>query len=211
MRKLLFILILMLIFISVGGYVAVSFDLLPEKITNFYNEHFSFVTGIASVIGLLAFTSTSKIKSTDFESEEIEKFKSLIKTAEELEEIEQNKNQTAKDLQNLERKKKVMEISVKKAGLVLFYREQNKKHTEIVKSKIEDDKELKNAIEELIEATSKLSALQEEIESDENVEIIKEILETNMQKNSNEYEDPVVLILNKITKRMASTLSILYR
>ncbi len=211
MRTLLLLSILGLIIVSAGGYIAVSFDILPVGMTEFYNDHFSFVTGIASVIGLLAFASTNKIKSTDFESEEIEKFKSLMRTAEELEEIEHNRNQTEKDLQELERKKKVMEISVKKAGLVLFYREQNSKHTEIVSSKIESDKELKNAIEELIEASSKLSALQEEIESDENVDIIKEILEVSKRKSGDKHEDPVLLMLSKLAEKMASSLNVLFR
>ncbi|HFU75784.1 MAG TPA: hypothetical protein ENK66_05995 [Arcobacter sp.] len=182
-------------------------ELLPENASKFYNEHFSFVTGIASIIGLLAFASSKKIKSTDFENEEIEKFKSLIKTAEELESIEQNKAQTTQDLKDLERKKKLMEISIKKAGLILFYKEQSRKYSEIVTSKIENDKELKNAIEEVSESKNKLTALQEEMEKDENVDIIRVILEESEMKNvKREPTDPFELIILTLGEKAAEML-----
>lgn len=179
LRGILFFLILSLIIIFVVGYGGVTLNLLPENIANYYTEHFSFVTGLASVIGLLALASSRKIKTTDFESEEIEKFQSILKATKELEEIEQNKSQTTIEIQDLERKRKVMEISVKKAGLVLFYREQLRKSTEVALNKIESDDELKSAIEEFTEASSKLVSLEEEIELDDNVEIIRDLLNFN--------------------------------
>lgn len=211
-RTLLLIIILGLILITVGGYVADVFKLLPENISKFYDEHFSFVTGVASVIGLLAFASSKKIKSTDFESEEIEKFKSLMKTAEELEAIEQNKAQTAQELKDLELKKKVMEISIKKAGLILFYKEQNRKYSEIVNDKIDNDKELKNAIEEVSESKAKLNALAEEIEQDENIDIIRVILEENERKNgAREPTDPFELLVIKMGKKASELISSIAR
>jgi len=179
---------------------------LPESIANIYKEHFTFVTGLASVVGLLAFASSNKIKSTDFESEEIEKFKSLMKTAEDLEKMEKDKSQTSKDIQALEMKKKVMEVSVKKAGLVIFYREQHRKYSEIVLTKIESDKELKSAIEEIKASIAKLNTLQEEIKTDENVEIIDEILLTSKEKIGIYIDDPVLIAMDKIGKKIASFL-----
>ncbi len=211
-RTLLLVSILALILITVGGYVADLFELLPENVSKFYDEHFSFVTGVASVIGLLAFASSKKIKSTDFENEEIEKFKSLMKTAEELEAIEQNKAQTAQDLKDLERKKKVMEISVKKAGLILFYKEQNRKYSEIVAGKIDNDKELKGAVEEISESKAKLNALLEEIEQDENIDIIRTILEENERKNNpRESKDPFELLVDKLSKNASELIRNLTR
>jgi hypothetical protein len=210
-RGILLTLILAIIGLTAGGYIADALGVLPEKWSNLYSEHFSFVTGIASVIGLLAFASSRKIKSTDFDSEELEKFKSLMETAEELEAIEENKNQTAKDLQDLERKKKVMEVSVKKAGLVLFYRDQNKRHTEYVKKALEDDPELKKSVAEIIEAQSRIKALNEEIESDENVEIIRDILEESLHDTDKTRKDPVEELLEDVGKLVVKSVNNIFR
>jgi hypothetical protein len=101
-------LLLGLIFFTVGGYVALQFGWLSERIASFYQQHFTFATGLASILGLLAFASSRKIKSTDFASEELEKLKGLLAAAEELETIERNKSKTEQEISELERKKKLV-------------------------------------------------------------------------------------------------------
>ena len=202
-RLIIFIVIVLLIIISIGGYVASYAGWLSSELASLYTTHFSFVTGLASVIGLLAFVSTKKIRSTDFESEELEKLKSLMKAAEELQTIELNKSQTEKQLLELERKKKLMEISVKKTGLILFYKSQIERYEPVIKQKIESDTELKLAVKESIEARERLKSLNEEIESDENIEIIKSILE-----KQEPITDPILFAIDMLAKSIAKKIHI---
>ena len=201
-RVIIFIAIVLLIIISIGGYIASYSGWISEDLKNLYSTNFSFVTGLASVIGLLAFASTRKIRSTDFESEELEKLQNLMKAAEELQAIESNKSQTEKELLELERKKKLMEISVKKAGLVLFYQSQIERYEPVIKQKIEIDHELKLAVKESLEARERLKSLSEEIEIDENMELIKSILEKQEPVKSEEVNDPIILAFNSIIKAL---------
>lgn len=199
-RVTIFIAIVFLIILSIGGYIASYAGWLSEDLKNLYGTNFSFVTGLASVIGLLAFASTKKIRSTDFESEELEKLQSLMKAAEDLQAIESNKSQTEKELLELERKKKLMEISVKKAGLVLFYQSQIERYEPIIKQKIENDHELKLAVNESLEARERLKSLGEEIEIDENMELIKSILGKQPPEKIQEINDPIVMAFNSVIK-----------
>lgn len=194
-RLIIFIAITLLIFITIGGYVASHAGWLSNDLASLYSTHFSFVTGLASIISLLAFVSSKKIRSTDFESEELEKLQSLMKAAEDLQAMELNKSQTEKQLLELERKKKLMEISVKKTGLVLFYKNQVERYDPIIKQKIESDAELKVAIKESLEARERLKSLNEDIESDENVEIIKSILE-----KQDDITDPLMFAIDLFLK-----------
>jgi phage pi2 protein 07 len=207
-RVIIFLAIVVLIIISIGGYVASSAGWLSEELSNLYTSHFSFVTGIASVVGLLAFASTKKIRSTDFESEELEKLQSLMKAAQDLESLESNKSQTEKQLLELERRKKLMELSIQKAGLVLFYKNQLERYEPVILSKIKGDHELQVAIKESIEARDKLSSLNEEIEKDENVELIKSILDKQNDENSSQTDDPILLAFDFVSKALTKFMRI---
>ena len=175
-RIILFISIILLIVLTVGGYIATSAGWLSVELAHFYKSHFSFVTGLASVVGLLAFASSKKIKSTDFEQEELEKLKRLMSTANELEDLESNKYQTEQELQELSHRQKIMELSVQKAGMVLFYKHQLERHEPQILDKIKNDKELGLAVREYTEAQSRLNSLNEEIEQDENADLMRQIL-----------------------------------
>lgn len=207
-RVILFIAIVLLILVSVGGYIASYAGWLSDDLKSLYSTHFSFVTGLASVIGLLAFASTRKIRSTDFESEELEKLQKLMQAAEDLEAVESNKSQTEKQLLDLERKKKLMEISVKKAGLVLFYKSQVERYGPIIEQKIETDDELKLAFKESIDARDRLVSLHEEIESDENVDLIKSILDKQESNKDNDITDPFLLAIDIVSKSLTKFMRI---
>lgn len=205
-RILLFIAIVILIIISIGGYIASSAGWLSDDLSNLYNTHFSFVTGLASVVGLLAFASSRKIRSTDFETEELEKLQNLMKAAEELEQLETNKNQTEQQLLELERRRKVMELSVKKAGLVLFYQSQIERYEPVILDKVKKDDELKVAVKELIEAKNRLESLNEEVKTDENSELILSILERQNHKKLQ--NDPVLMALDMVAKSLTKFIRI---
>jgi hypothetical protein len=207
-RLVLFIVIVLLILVSVGGYIASYAGWLSDDLKLFYSTHFSFVTGLASVIGLLAFASTRKIRSTDFETEELEKLQSLMKAAEDLQAIQSNKTQTERQLIDLERKKKLMEISVKKAGLVLFYKNQIERYDPIIKQKIDSDEDLKLAVKESLEARGRLLSLNEEIGSDENVELIKSILDKQKPDKDKNINDPFILAIEMVSKSLTKFMRI---
>ncbi len=207
-RIILLFLIVALVATTVGGYIGVSAEWITGEYALFYNSHFSFITGLASVIGLLAFASTKKIRSTDFEAEELDKLKSLMVAADELESLEKNKNQTAQQLVELERKKKLMELSVQKAGLVLFYKNQLNRYEKIIVEKLNDDTDLKAAVSEVLEAKLRLSALNEEIEQDENVELIRSILEKQTPNVPDINDDPVQFILKTAEKMVTKFVGI---
>lgn len=207
-RIILLILIVTLVVITLGGYIGVSAEWVTGEYAEFYNKHFSFITGLASLIGLLAFASTKKIRSTDFEKEELDKLKRLMVAAEELESLEENKNQTTQQLIQLERKKKLMELSVQKAGLVLFYKNQLSRYENIIIEKLNNDANLKEAVSEILEAKLRLSALDEEIEQDENVELIRSILEKQNPMIPNINDDPAQFILQTSQKLVNKLLSI---
>ncbi len=201
-RIIIFILIILLIIVSLGGYIATSAGWLSDDLTSFYNTHFSFITGLASVVGLLAFSSSRKIKSTDFEKEELDQLQSLMVAAKNLENLETNKTQTEQELLDLERKKKLMELSVKKAGMVLFYKSQLERHETLILNKIEDDKELKLAVKESIDSITKLESLDEEIDKDENSVLIRSILNKHTEKGSFSSNDPIVLAIELASKSL---------
>jgi cell shape-determining protein MreC len=117
-RVIIFLAIVVLIIISIGGYVASSAGWLSEELSNLYTSHFSFVTGIASVVGLLAFASTKKIRSTDFESEELEKLQSLMKAAQDLESLIRVKLKNS--YLSLREEKSSWNYQYKKQGLYCF-------------------------------------------------------------------------------------------
>uniref|UniRef100_UPI001C402432 hypothetical protein n=1 Tax=Candidatus Thiosymbion oneisti TaxID=589554 RepID=UPI001C402432 len=170
---------------------------------------FSFVTGLASVLGLLAFASSRKIKSTDFEKEELEKLKGLMNAAEELEAIERSKVRTEQELSDLDKKKKLMEVSIRKAGLALFYQEQYRKYADIVLGKVEEDGELKDALKEVREARGRLVAVKEEIAEDENVQIINEILRERRSGQTGAEPDVLVGPIDTLVS-LSKTLGKLY-
>ncbi|TMP39884.1 hypothetical protein [Pseudoalteromonas rubra] len=201
-RVIVFLVIVLLIFVSIGGFIASSAGWLSDELAGLYDTHFSFVTGLASVVGLLAFASSKKIRSTDFEEEELEKLQSLMKAAQDLENVKSNKSETEQQLIDLERKKKLMEISVQKAGLVLFYKNQLERYEPQIAKKIETDHELNLAIKESLEARARLKSLDQEIDDDENVELIRSILNKHKQKDIPLSNDPILMAADLVTKSL---------
>jgi hypothetical protein len=101
-----------------------------------------------------------------------------------------------------------MELSIQKAGLVLFYKNQLERYEPVILSKIKGDHELQVAIKESIEARDKLSSLNEEIEKDENVELIKSILDKQNDENSSQTDDPILLAFDFVSKALTKFMRI---
>lgn len=178
MRRVFAIIILLCIAYFLGGWIAVHFELLNKET---YFSLAGVVGGLASVVGLFSFTKPALTK-TDLQEIEIDSIKSIAKTTDELNELEEKREKTQEELGDLRLQKKEMELLVKKASLALFLKEQHTHHEEKVLSEISENKELNEHLSEIAEIKTKLEALEEEVESDQNVELLREIMDSASRK-----------------------------
>ena len=131
--------------------------------------------GLASVAGLIALTRPS-ITRSDVEAIEIDTLRSMAETARQLKDLESARAKTREELDDLEVKKKEMELLVKKASLALFLREQYVHHERQVVEEIARNPRLREDLEKAIESAQKLAALNVEIETNPNVQQLKGII-----------------------------------
>ena len=174
MRRVFAIVILLCIAYFLGGWVAVYLDLLPK------DEYFAYagiVGGLASVAGLFALTRPALSKS-DVQAIELDALKSMTETAEQLQALEATRSKTKAEIGGLEIQKREMELLVKKASLALFLREQHAHHERQVLEEFDKNPSLKEHLRKAGDASAKLQALNEEIESHPNVAQLKEIIES---------------------------------
>lgn len=172
MRRIFAIVILICVAYFIGGWVAVHFGLFDK---NTYFSYAGIVGGLASVVGLLSFTKPALTK-TDLQEIEMDSLRSIAETSDQLKKLEGERARTKEELGDLEIQKKEMELLVKKASLVLFLKEQYSHHEKKISVEIENSPLLTESINESIEIAKKLDALNEEIESDPNVDQLREIM-----------------------------------
>lgn len=178
MRRIFAIIILFCIAYFIGGWVAVHFNLLTK------DTYFSFagiVGGLASVVGLFSFTKPALTK-TDLQEIEIDSIKSIARTTEDLKDLEEEREKTQEELGDLRLQKKEMELLVKKASLALFLQEQYSHHAEKILNEIEGNKILEENLTEINELKRKLGALEEEVKSAPNVDLLREIMDSASRK-----------------------------
>ena len=78
-----------------------------------------------------------------------------------------------------------MRLSVRKASLSLFLQEQRRQLKENVLSLVENQETLKESMLKLISVEEKLVALDEEIETDKNVDLLNTILRSHKRRKLN--------------------------
>lgn len=172
MRKAYAIIILMCLTFFAGGWLAVRLGWVAR------NDYFAWagiVGGFASVAGLLALTRPPLTQS-DFKEVELETLKAMTATAEQLKQLQRAHANTAKELDNLEVRKKEMELLVRKASLALFLKEQYSYHEREVLAEIAKNERLRDALESAGDSAKKIAALEEEIEADPNVQQLRQII-----------------------------------
>jgi hypothetical protein len=172
MRKFFAVVILFCFLYFLGGWICVQLSFLSRED---YFAYSGIVGSFATVVGLFALTKPAITKS-DFQAIELETFKSLTETAEQLKELQSTQTKTAEEIDKLALKKKEMELLVKKASLALFLKEQHSHYEQLVLDEIAKNLELRNALEKANEVSEKLRMLNEEIEMDSNVIQLKEII-----------------------------------
>lgn len=172
MRRIMAVIILLCIAYFLGGWIAVYFGWILNET---YLSYAGYVGGAASVVGLLSFTRPA-ISNADLQQLELNSLKSITETSEKLQELEKKRAETEGELENLDLQKQEMEFLVRKASLALFLKERYTHHEKLILERIKEDPELTESLSETQEISQKLSVLNEEIEADPNVIILKDIM-----------------------------------
>jgi len=133
------------------------------------------VGAIASVLGLLSF-ARSPLEMSDIQNIEAESLSKLGEISSEIKNLEKEKVATATEISNLEIQKKKMELLVRKASMALFLRDQHQHHEQKILNHLKNEPEISLSINELLSVDQKLKTLDEEIDKDENVELLKEVM-----------------------------------
>jgi hypothetical protein len=139
------------------------------------------VGSLASVLGLISLARPA-LTRTDIQNLEIESVQAIQEQSRKLELLESARSATQKEIGDLEIRKQEMELLVRKASLSLFLQEQRKLHERRVREELENNKTLKASLSELATIDTKLKALNEEIEKDQNVEQLREIIDAASQR-----------------------------
>jgi chromosome segregation ATPase len=214
MKRIFAIVILLCIAYFVGGYVAVQFGLIAQEL---YLSYAGFVGGIASVAGLFSFIKPA-LTNDDLQELESGSLKSLAETTEQLKTLESQRSQAKSDIGDLEVRKKEMELLVKKASTSLFLKEQYSQHVQKILSRIKNDEVLTDSLLEITEIRDKLTALEEEIEADPNVETLRDVIKS-ANRHQNDLEDaideaieqmpsilrPIIILLRALGKALTAT------
>ena len=184
MRRVFAIIIVLCTLYFLGGWIGVHFGWLPKEAFS-RDDYFAYagiVGGLASVVGLFALTRPA-ISRSDVQAIELDSLKSMAKVSEELQTLETARSRAKGELSDLEVRKKEMELLVRKASLALFLKEQYAFHERLVLEEIAKNHRLQENLDAALSSSSKLKALNEEIETNPNVVQLKEIIASAERQN----------------------------
>lgn len=133
------------------------------------------VGGLASVLGLISLARPG-LSQHDLDNIESDSLRKLAETTDKIKELDAARTATKEELDTLELQKQEMELLVQKASLSLFLREHRRLYEKWIQEEIQQNRELQRQLHELVAIDQKLDALNEEIESDPNVDLVKEII-----------------------------------
>ena len=172
MRKVFAVIIALCIIYFFGGWFMVRLGLLPQ---DDYAMYGGMVGALASVVGLFSFIRPpmSRINLRELE---VDQLYSIAAMSEKIQELEQEKAKTEGEIEDLDFRKKEMEILVRKASFSLFLKEQLSYHERRVQEIAKRDSELSRHLEEVEGFKKKLTALNEQIDSDPNVSLLQDII-----------------------------------
>jgi dimeric dUTPase (all-alpha-NTP-PPase superfamily) len=196
MRKFLVGFVFLCILYFIGGYFAVGHGWLEQGT---YIIYASIAGGLASVIGLLSLARPA-ITSSDIQELEVDSLKRISKAAEELEKYKNERSATQEELSRLALQKEEMEFLVKKASLSIFLKDQLTTVVKRISEIVNQHKELPDLIEEYDRISEKLLALEEEIERDKNVDLLKEVLNSAVESRRSYTRDESDLIIVRVIK-----------
>jgi hypothetical protein len=177
MRKIIKIIVLLaLIYFAVGLIIAKS-NLVPYFTYQIYLELSTIVGSTASIFGLLAL-GIPALTTKDLKELELESLKEVVSLAEDMKKADDELLKRSSEIDQLEQKKKRMELLMRKACMSIHL---NDKHKDNIERLIKIYKENKSI-------ESRLCALDEEIEQSGDQQLIKEIMNMAESKMSHESE-----------------------
>jgi len=181
MKRILIWIVVLSIAYFIIGYL---FTLVDWFNKDSYLTFSAIIGGLASVSGLLAFT-TNRIEKDDIEKVGIEYFKKVVDSAEELklkesELISKNEALTAKEkeIKELDIKKNELEYLIKKASMSLFLKDQLERTDNRITEIANENKELYRLITQRKTIIQQLKETDEEIKLNPNNDLINEIVES---------------------------------
>lgn len=137
--------------------------------------------GVASVVGLISLARPS-LKQDDLAMLELGSLKQIAENSEEIKRLEMARATAQQEIGNLEAQKRQMQLLVEKGSLSLFLQEQRRTHEKRIRDELSRNETLAGSLEQLGAIDQKLTALQEEISKDPNVELLQRVIEAAKQK-----------------------------
>lgn len=136
---------------------------------------YAFIGGIVgsltSTVGLISLTRPG-FSQADLDYIEIQSLKKIAETSEEIKNLEEARAVTKEQIESLEDQK----LLVQKASLCLFLQEQRRIYARRIQEEISKNEVLESNISELNSIDKKLEALNEQIENDPNVDLLKTMI-----------------------------------
>ncbi len=141
----------------------------------------------------------------------------MVESTEQLKILEEQRAQTKTELDDLEIRKKQMELLVKKASMALFLKEQHSQHEQKILARVKADETLKESLANIEELNVKLDALNEEIDADPNVETLRNVIKSANRKETSLDEAidamPIMtrtlfIFIRELSRALTSTLKI---
>ncbi len=166
------------------------------------------IGGVVSVVGLLSFFRPA-MTQTDIQKLQLESLRDIAESANKLDDLEKARLAAVNDISALQLQKQQMEILVRKASLSLFLQEQHSHYKSKVLESLNKDKDLLDNLTKLSELNAKLVALDEEIKSDEQVDLLMEIIREAKRRTTDEitidFGSPLLNSLFKFSELVAKT------
>lgn len=179
-RRLFLLVIALCVAYFVLGWIAAYFGWLTR---DNYLLYAGFVGSLASVIGLVSLAKPS-ISRSDLENIESQNWEAIAESSKRLEDITAAKAKNKQELDNLEVKRQEMELLFRKASLRIFLAEQAAHHERVVLEELDRNPRLRQSLSEFTDASSKLSALEQEIAANPHVAELQTVLDSSRKRRS---------------------------
>lgn len=154
------------------------------------------VGSIASTLGLVSLSRPS-LRQEDLEGIQLDSLQKIAEASKEISELESKRESelnrleeakvlTHEQIQSLEEQKSRMEVLVQRASLSLFLQEQHRLYSERIAEAISKSSSLKSHLDELERIGRKLNALNDEIETDPHVDLLKSVVASAKEDENEE-------------------------
>ncbi|MFI4894472.1 MAG: hypothetical protein ACIAQ0_13735 [Phycisphaerales bacterium JB058] len=172
MRKVVLLLLpICLMYFVVGGFL-LWFEYINRDT---YFSIGSIVGGFASVMGLLSLVRPP-LTPSDMQAMNIDALQQFGRIVSDIGSLREEREKAESKISELELQKKEMELLVRKASMELFLKEQYGHNKRVVLDRVKKDKQLEDALAELVSIQDKLKVLEAEIEEDKNVDLLRRVI-----------------------------------